>query len=109
MGPEWWLTVPLVKYRIFINIKHNPRDITNNEDGDDDEEDNRVGFFLDVCLPLLYRGVDADIEKCEKYKRDQAEEDQPCQVLVVEDVVFTEPQVRDINVTQRAVGIIKNL
>ena len=56
---------------------NNPRDITNNEDGDNDEEDNRVGFFLDVCLPLLYRGVDADIEKCEKYKRDQAEEDQP--------------------------------
>ena len=68
-------------YDIERYEQDSPGNITDDEDGDDEKQDDGVGPLLDVCLPGLYGGVDSDIEESEEAERNQAQKYQP-QVLI---------------------------
>ena len=54
---------------------NNPGELTEDEDGDDEEEDDGVAPLSEVGVPL-YGRVDPQVEKCEKKERSQAQQNQ---------------------------------
>jgi len=87
--PHWGATFIILLFIIeLINIESNPGHVAEDEDGHDEEQDGGVGGLFATAFTGVDGYEDPNIEEDEEKHGNEAEDEESCPVLIVDNIVM---------------------